>query len=68
MSEPFILNAGAVGVIHTYENESVYIDIKASCAEAIVDDTAIDNPPTEEERRAASERATDHSPRATPAS
>ena len=55
MSEPFILNAGAVGVIHTYENESVYIDIKASCAEAIVDDTAIDNPPTEEERRAALE-------------
>ena len=55
MSEPFILNAGVVGVIHTYENESVYIDIKASCAEAIVDDTSIDDPPTEEERRKALE-------------
>ena len=55
MSEPFILNAGEIGIIHTYENESVYIDIKASCAEAIVDDTSIDDPPTEEQRRKALE-------------
>ena len=53
MSDPYILNAGEIGIIHTYENESVYIDIKASCAEAIVDDTSTEDQPTEEQRREA---------------
>jgi len=49
MSEPYFIKAGAIGIIRTYENEPVTLDIYATCAEANPEETDIKDTRTPEE-------------------